>query len=73
MQQLDCAPKVSQWGDTVLIDLVPGVTLRLDVVNSLKLLADLHRCTQRAMACFEPDAVEIDLEFDDECTTNVRG
>lgn len=72
MQHLDCSPCVSQFGDIVLVDLVPGVTLRLDVTTSLKLLADLNRCTQRAMMHVEPEAIEIDVEFDDEETTEVR-
>jgi hypothetical protein len=69
MQELDVNPKVTQWGDTILIDLIPGMTLRLSVESSLKLLADLNRCTQRAMMHVEQDEIQIDIEFDQECTT----
>ena len=72
MQHLDANPKVYHFGDTVIVDLCPGVSLRLSVMDSLKLLADLNRETQRAMMCVETEGVEIDLDWDDECTTEVR-
>ena len=72
MQHLDIAPRVSHFGDTVIVDLCPGVSLRLAIVDSLKLLGDLNRATQRAMMYVEPEAIEIDVTFDDECTTEIR-
>lgn len=72
MQHLDIRPNVQHFGDTIIIDLCPGVSLRLSVVDSLKLLADLNRATQRAMMHVEPEEIEIDMTFDDECITEVR-
>ena len=72
MQHLDISPRVRNIGDTIIVDLCPGFALRLTVTDSLKLLADLNRSTQRAMMNVEPEAVEIDVSFDDETTTEVR-
>lgn len=72
MEHVDINPKVQNFGDTIIVDLCPGVSLRLSVTDSLKLLADLNRCTQRAMMHVEPEAIEIDMTWDDECTTEVR-
>lgn len=72
MRHLDIRPTVQHFGDTIIVDLCPGVSLRLAIVDSLKLLADLNRATQRAMMCVEPEAIEIDMVWDDEETTEVR-
>lgn len=65
-------PKVRNIGDVIIVDVCPGIALRLSVEDSLKFLTDLNRATQRAMSCCQHLAFEIDVEFDDECTTQRR-
>lgn len=74
MQHLDIRPNVQNFGDTVIVDLCPGVSLRLSVVDSLKLLADLHRSTQRAMQHVEqePEDITLDVTFEEEEETTQR-
>ena len=74
MQHLDIRPTVQHFGDTIIVDLCPGVSLRLSVVDSLKLLADLHRSTQRAMQHVEqePEDIYIDVTFDEDEETTTR-
>lgn len=74
MQHLDIRPQVQHFGDTVIVDLCPGVSLRLSVIDSLKLLADLNRSTQRAMQHVEqePEDITLDVTFEEEEETTQR-
>lgn len=72
MIEHDVNPRVRNIGDAVLVDLYPGISLRLSVTDALKFLADLHRATLRAQMQIDPEAIEIDVTFDDEETTELR-
>jgi hypothetical protein len=74
MQHLDINPRVQNFGDTIIVDLCPGVSLRLAIVDSLKLLADLNRSTQRAMQHVqqEPEDISLDVTFEEEEETTQR-
>lgn len=74
MQHLDIRPNVQNFGDTIVIDLCPGMSLRLSVIDSLKLLADLNRSTQRAMMHVpqEPEVITLDVTFEEEEETTQR-
>jgi hypothetical protein len=74
MQRLDINPRVQNFGDTVIVDICPGVSLRLAIVDSLKFLADLNRSTQRAMQYVqpEPEDISLDVTFEEEEETTQR-